>query len=60
MSTHSDPEKEKVDPKLLPVIIQKKQDRQDIERAEGEGYSPPAQEKSLEEAREREKRKNKI
>ena len=45
MSTHNNTEN-KGDPKLLPAIIQKKQESQDIQdmaRAEGEGFNEAAQ-----------------
>ena len=52
MSTHNNTEN-KGDPKLLPAIIQKKQESQDIQdmaRAEGEGFNEPAQLESIDEA----------
>jgi hypothetical protein len=44
----------KAKPKLLPVIIEKKQDRLDMTRAEDEGFNQPAQKESIEEAKLRE------
>jgi hypothetical protein len=64
MSTHNDPKKENEgDPTLLPAFTKKKKISKDIfnadmeadmERALGEGFNPPAQKVSLEDARRRE------